>query len=272
MAKATIYSVADRVAHLQLSRPHRRNAWTGSMHAEYRAALAEAESDEGVRAIVVSGDPEGRAFCVGGDAEALAGHVDRGGYDPGTGPGLAKPGYGVSPEFDHDFAFQMGMTKPIVAAVNGAAAGVGLAVMCFADIRIVDRSAKLTTAHGKLGLPVEYGMSWLLPRLVGLTRAADLVLTSRVFTGADALAWDLALEAAPNPAACVERALEYATELAFTVSPSSLAASKRQLYLDQHRGVGASVAESNRLLAEMMTGPEFAEGVAALREKRPPEF
>ncbi len=242
------------------------------MHTEYRAALAEAESDQSVRAIVVSGDPEGQAFCVGGDADALAGHVDRGGYDPGTGPDLATPGYGVSPEFDHDFAFQMGMTKPVVAAVNGAAAGVGLAVVCFADIRIVDEAAKLTTAHGKLGLPVEYGMSWLLPRLVGLTRATDLVLTSRVFTGADALGWGLALEVTPDPATCVERALEYAEELAATVSPASLAASKRQLYLDQHRGIGSSVAESGRLLAEMMTGPEFAEGVAALREKRPPEF
>ena len=242
------------------------------MHREYRAAMAAAEDDPAVRAIVVSGDPEGRAFCVGGDAEALAGHVERGSYDAGTGEpaALAHPGYGVAQEFDQDFAFQMAMTKPIIAAVNGAAAGVGLAIVCFADIRIVTAEAKLTTAHGPLGLPAEYGLSWLLPRQVGVTRATDLLLTSRIFTGSDAGDWGLATEVSPTPEETVSRAFRYAADMLSRSAPTAIASSKRQLALDLHRDIGSSVADAGERLAQMMTSEEYAAGVARLRgSKRP---
>ncbi len=124
--KATRLDVTDRIATIRLHRPNRMNAWTGRMHTEYRWCLAQADQDNDVTAIVVTGS--GRAFCVGGDSEALAGHVRKGGYDPGTGE-LAKPGFGVAPEFDASFAYQYGLTKPLIAAVNGAAAGVGLALL-----------------------------------------------------------------------------------------------------------------------------------------------
>jgi hypothetical protein len=131
----------------------------------------------------------GRGFCAGADTRALEGHVERGGYDAGTPPDLARPGYGVRPEFDADFAYHFGMAKPVIAAVNGPAAGVGFALACYCDLRFAAAGAKLTTSHGRLGLPAEYGLSWLLPRLIGLTRAADLLLSSRVV---------LAEEAAPG--------------------------------------------------------------------------
>ena len=135
--------------------------------------------------IVVTG--AGRGFCAGADSQALSGHVDRGGYDAGTPADLANPGYGVSPEFDHDFAFHFGLTKPVIAAVNGPAAGVGLVLACYCDLRFAAAGAKLTTAHGKLNLPAEYGLSWLLPRLIGLGRANDLLLSSRVVLAEEAL-------------------------------------------------------------------------------------
>ena len=116
--KVTRYEVADAVATITLVRPERLNAWTGRMHTEYRALLARAADDPGVRVIVVTG--AGRGFCAGADTRALEGHVERGGYDPGTGPDLARPGYGVRPEFDADFAYHFGIAKPIIAAVNGA--------------------------------------------------------------------------------------------------------------------------------------------------------
>ena len=159
------------------------------MHTEYRWVLARLAEDAGVRVVVVTGTPP--AFCVGADSAALAGHVERGGYDDGLPAELATPGHGVRPEFDHDFSFHFGLPYVLVAAVNGAAAGVGLAVALFCDLRFVSATAKLTTAAPRLGLPAEYGMSWMLPRLIGVTRANDLLLSGRVVTGAETADWGL---------------------------------------------------------------------------------
>ncbi len=118
--KTIKYDVADHVATITLSRPHRMNAWTGRMHTEYRWVLSEADNDPQVRVIVVTG--EGRAFCAGADMQALEGHVEKGGYDPGTPDPLAEPGFGVRPEFDASFAYHFGLKKPVIAAINGPAA------------------------------------------------------------------------------------------------------------------------------------------------------
>ena len=213
--KVTHYEVAEAVATITLARPQRLNAWTGRMHTEYRALLARAEADPQVRVVVVTG--AGRGFCAGADTAALDGHVARGGYDPGTGPDLATAGYGVRPEFDAEFAYHFGLTKPVLAAVNGAAAGVGFALACFCDLRFAATGAKLTTAHGRLGLPAEFGLSWLLPRLVGLTRATDLLLSSRVFMAEEAAAMGL-VNAVVGPGDVLPHTLEYARMLATTVS------------------------------------------------------
>jgi enoyl-CoA hydratase/carnithine racemase len=269
--KATRLEVADRVATVWLHRPHRHNAWTGRMHVEYRWILAQLDADHGVRAVIVTGTPP--AFCVGGDREALAGHAERGSYDAGLPDELSQPGYGVRPEWDHDFAWHHALRLPVIAAVNGACAGVGLALSLFCDLRFVSATAKLTTAAPKLGLPAEYGTSWILPRLVGVTRAADLLLSGRVVTGAETEAWGLWNGVAADGAGAVAAAGAAARQLATTVSPASVAATKRQLYEDLlHSDVGAAVEESKRLMDRMMGGADYREGVAALRERRPPRF
>ena len=268
--KVVEYRVDERVATITLNRPHRLNAWTGRMHAEYRWALAEAERDADVRSIVVTG--AGRGFCAGADAAALDKHVEAGGYDSGVVESeLAQPGFGVRPEFDHAFAFHYGVAKPIIAAINGAAAGVGLVLACYCDIRFAAAGAKLTTSAARLGFPAEYGLSWVLPRLIGTGRAADLLFSSRVVLAEEAEAMGLVNKVLP-PDELLPYALAYATQLATEISPASLAANKRQLYADWHRDVGTSVAESEQLIAEMATGPDFAEGVRAYLEKRPPRF
>ena len=267
--KAVSYTVDDRIAVIRLARPERHNAWTGRMHTEYRWALQQANDAAEVGAVVITG--EGRAFCVGGDAEALAGHAERGAYDPGTGDELASPGFGVAPEFDAAFAYHFGLAKPVLAAVNGAAAGIGLALACFADVRFIAGDARCTTAHGKLNLPAEYGLSWLLPRLVGLTRANDLLLSSRVFTGDEAAAYGLALEALPADEV-LPRTVAYARQLVETVAPESLKQTRRQVYRDLHRDVATAVEDSEGLLRAMMQQPDYREGVKAFLEKRSPNW
>jgi len=267
--KVTRYEVRDRVATITLDRPERLNAWTGRMHAEYRALLERAATERAVRVIVVTG--AGRGFCAGADARALEGHVARGAYDPGLGDEVAMPGYGVRPEFDADFAYHFGVPKPIIAAVNGAAAGVGLVLACYCDLRFAARGAKLTTSHGRLGLPAEYGLSWLLPRLIGVTRAADLLLSSRVVLAEEAEDLGLVNRALP-PEELLPHTYAYAARLASEIAPSSLAATKLQLYRDLHGDVASSVVDAGTRMETMMRGADFTEGVAALTEKRAPDF
>lgn len=268
--KVTRYEVADGVATVWLDRPHRRNAWTGRMHAEYRSIMATLDADPAVRCVVVTGS--GESFCVGADSEALAKHSDRGGYDPGLPPDPANPGYGARPEWDHDFAWHFGLRMPVIARVNGACAGVGLVLACYCDLRIAVDDAKLTTATPQLGLPAEYGLSWLLPRLVGATLAADLLLTGRIVRADDA-----AVAGLFNRVVASEELDEavgaYTRRFAHEVSPAAVATAKRQLWGDLlDADVGASVERSKGLLDEMMAAADYREGVAALRERRAARF
>lgn len=269
--RATKYVVGENgVARVTLNRPHRNNAWTGRMHTEYRWCLEQADRDPAVRVVVVTG--EGKSFCVGGDSEALAGHAERGSYDSGVPEDPPNPGYGVHPYFDNDFAWHFGLTVPVIAEVNGACAGVGLVLACFCDLRFSTTTAKFATAAPKLGLPAEYGLSWLLPRMIGLTRAADLLLSGRIIKGTEAAAIGLVNHALPESelSSFVET---YASNLAKHVSPNAVRTTKRQMYLDLIRhDVGSAVGDANRLLNELTGGPDYREGVRALMEKRPPVF
>ena len=263
------WSTEGPVATIWLHRPHRHNAWTGRMHADYRTVMAGLEHRADLRAVVVTGTPP--AFCVGGDSEALAGHVDKGGYDTGLPPEVAQPGGGD--RLGADFAWQLGYRLPIIAAVNGACAGVALALVLFCDLRFGAATAKLTTAAPKLGLPAEYGMSWTLPRLIGVTRANDLLLSGRVVTPADTADWGLWNSVEADGAATLEAAQRYARDLAASTGPLAVAATKRQITDDLLRHDPAqSVNDSIRLLDVAMRTDEYAEGIAALTAKRPPNF
>ena len=269
--KATRYAVVDRVATLTLARPRRRNAWTGRMHTEYRWLLGEADRDPGVRVIVVTGDPEGQAFCAGADLGALEGHAEKGRYDAGIAEDIPTPGYGVDPNFDASFAYHFGLDKPVIAAINGAAAGVGLVLAAFADLRFAVQGAKFTTAHGRFNFPAEFGLSWVLPRIVGLTHANDLLLSSRVFTAEEAMAMGF-LNAVLAPEALIGHVRAYALRMADTVAPGSARATKHQIYRDLHRDAASAVAGAEALLEAMIRHPDYAEGVKAWMQKRPAQW
>jgi enoyl-CoA hydratase/carnithine racemase len=215
----------------------------------------------------------GRGFCAGADSEALAGHVERGGYSNGLPENPPSPGYGVRAEFDADLAYHLGIEKPIVASVNGPAAGLGFALMCYCDVRFAAAGAKLTSAHGRLGLPAEFGLSWMLPRLIGLSRATDVLLSSRIFLAEEAR--DMGLVSAVHPAAeLADHVRTYANDLATGVSAASVAVTKRQLYRDllAAGGPAASITDAEEMMNRMIREPDFGEGVAALRAKRMPRF
>lgn len=239
------------------------------MHAEYRRLLAEAEADPTVRGIIVTG--AGDAFCVGGDMTALEGHVEKGGYDSGLAEPPAVPGQGVDDRFEADFTYHFALTKPVVAAINGPAAGVGLVLACYADFRFAVGDAKLTTAHGRVGLPAEYGLSWLLPRQIGLSRANDLLFTSRVFLGDEAHSLGLVLRTC-EPEWLLDETRQFLSDLIATNSREALAATKQQIYMDLHRDVRSSVEDAQRLLDELTKTRSFAYGVEQLVQRRSPRF
>jgi enoyl-CoA hydratase/carnithine racemase len=250
-----LYSVADHIATVTLHCPEARNGWSIPMEHRYFAALDTAEADPDVRVIVVTG--HGASFCPGLDIARLAG-VARDGL---VREGRRHPHYALQ------------IRKPMIAAINGAVAGVGLVQALVCDMRFAARGARISTSFARRGLSAEYGMSWILPRLVGATRAADLLLSGRVFTPAETEPWGLWNGVEPDGETTLARAMSYAEHLANGVGPTALATTKQQLYRDLlHDSPAEAIHDAQRLLAEAMGTAEYREGVAALREKRAPRF
>ncbi|MEO1554010.1 MAG: enoyl-CoA hydratase-related protein, partial [Pseudomonadota bacterium] len=209
----------------------------------------------------------GDRFCVGGDSQALDGHSKSGSYDPGTAPDMVTPGETTFAPFQEDFSYHFALRKPVIAALNGAAAGVGLVLACYADIRFAVPGAKLTTAHGPLNLPAEYGLSWLLPRLIGGSRAMELLISSRKFLTDEAHAMGL-IHQLVAPDKLIDTARAYASDVLTRVSPEAAYQSKRQTYIDFHRDVGASIRDANDLLDSMVKQADYKEAIAAFLERR----
>ena len=167
--------------------------------------------------------------------------------------------------------FPLSISKPILAAINGACAGIGLVAALMCDVRFAAEGAKLTTAFARRGLVAEHGISWMLPRLIGPARALDLLLSGRVVFAEEAQTLGL-VNRVYAPDRLLEETLDYARELASKCSPASMATMKRQVYADLQRGLGEALAEADRLMLESFTAPDFAEGVTSFLEHRDPRF
>ena len=257
MSDVVLFEVTDRVAVLTLNRPDRLNAWTQAMQRRYFDLLAECGEREDVRAIVVTG--AGRGFCAGADMQDLqaigAGNLD----------GL------VGEHDERPQAFPLTIPKPIIAAINGACAGLGLVQALMCDLRFAAADAKFTTAFARRGLVSEHGISWILPRLIGPARALDLLLSARVVLGSEAAELGL-VNRAVEDGRTLEVAVDYARELATYSAPSSMATAKRQVYADLDRGLEPAVAEANQLMGESLQAADFVEGVRSFVERREPAF
>jgi enoyl-CoA hydratase/carnithine racemase len=267
--KTVLYEAGDGIGLITLNRPERSNAWTGRMAYEYRTAMQLAADDDRVGAIVVTG--AGRHFCVGADNQALGGFAETGRYSTGITEAPPDPGDPAHPAYGTPFGFTLAIPKPVIAAVNGAAAGVGFIAACFADIRFGAAGAKWTPATSKLGLPAEYAISWILPRLIGYGRAVEWMLSSRPVVSEEAYQMGL-LHAVAAPGEVLDATLTYARRLIDDVAPSSLRSVKRQASLDLFRSLAESSEEAVGLIHEMIGSEDYKQGVQALTEKRPPNF
>ncbi len=239
---------------ITLNRPERMNGWTQDMEVAYFDALAELAQDDAVRAIVVTG--AGRAFCAGADMAVL----DALGSGEKTLTTAGRPK-----------TFPLSIPKPIVAAVNGPCAGVGLVQALMCDVRIAAAGAKLTTSFSRVGLVAEHGISWLLPRHVGIGNALDLLMSGRVVLAEEALRMGLVQQVC-DPGQVLDVALAYADDLATRASPTAMATIKAQVYRHLEQDLGLALEESNGLMHTALAEPDFAEGVAAFQAKRAPSF
>jgi enoyl-CoA hydratase/carnithine racemase len=249
--------VSDGVALLTLNRPDRLNAWTGAMEHAYFALLERCARDEHVRAIVVTG--AGRGFCAGADMQQLQALGD-GELDTDDAARERRPQ-----------TFPLSIPKPIIAAINGACAGIGLVQALMCDVRFAAAGAKLTTAFARRGLIAEHGISWVLPRLVGPADALDLLLSGRVVLAEEAHALGL-VNRVLAPDALLDAALAYARELAVNCSPASMATIKRQVYAALDQALPDALADADRLMFASFTAADFVEGVASFVERRDPRF
>lgn len=250
-----LYEAADGIATITLNRPDRLNAWTGPMGRAYFDALDRAGDDPDVRVIVVTG--AGRGFCAGADMDMLQGIGAAGGTgnDPETRP--------------HTYATSI--PKPVIAAINGACAGLGFVHAMMADVRFAAEGAKFTTAFSRRGLVAEHGVSWVLPRLVGPAVALDLLMSGRVFLAEEAAELGVVNRTVPADD-LMSTVMDYAREMADNVASTSMAVIKHQVWSHLEQTMADSLTDTNGLMRNSLRRADFKEGVASFVDKRAPEF
>jgi enoyl-CoA hydratase/carnithine racemase len=253
-SSVVLYDVTDGVATLTLNRPERLNAWTAEMAERYFALMAQSANDPEVRVIVITG--AGRAFCAGADMAELRT------LETGPLPGDDRP---------QETFHTMEIPKPVIAAINGACVGIAFLLVATCDMRFAATGAKLSTTFARLGLNAEAGSSWILPRLMGLGPALDVLLSGRTFLSEEAKEMGF-VDRIYAPERLLPETLAYAREMAERGSPASFAVIKRQVYGDLHRDYASAETDSLRLTREALKRPDFREGLASFSEKRPPRF
>ena len=269
--RETLYEVADRVATITLNRPDKLNAWTSVMEQEVRSAMAEAAQDEDVRVIVLTG--AGRGFCAGADMSHLSEVATRG-VDEAAKTQLLQTGEqreGVRPDFQKKYSYFPTIGKPVIAAVNGPIVGLGLVIALYCDLRWASDSARFSTTFARRGLVAEYGMAWMLPRLVGHANALDLLFSARTIDAAEALRMGLVNQVFPQ-SVFLDKVREHARDLASNVSPRSLRVMKRQVYDAIFQTLEEAFQTSEREMLASLQSKDFKEGVAHFLEKRAPTF
>jgi enoyl-CoA hydratase/carnithine racemase len=257
MSDEILYDVDGGVAVITLNRPDKLNAWTPTMGERYLELLEQVKTDPDVRVAVLTG--AGRGFCAGADMNLLSNLAESKGEERvggtlGKGPSEMEPS----------------VPKPVIAAVNGACAGLGLVRAMFCDLRFAAAGSKFTTAFVRRGLVAEYGLSWLLPRLTGVSRSLDVLLSGRVFLAEEAFEMGLVNRVVEGDV--LAAAVDYARELAAYSSPASMRDMKQQVWGDLVGSLDESWSRTEQLMLASFTRPDLAEGVTSYLEGRDPQF
>ena len=265
------YEVDGPVATITMNRPDQLNALTDLTQAEIRHALEQSDNDPNVIGTVLTG--AGRGFCAGVDMNALGSMSDAGERSKSNFDHLkANPG---NPDNDPNYhgspTYFLGLRKPLIAAINGAAAGLGFSYATFCDMRFMDSNAKLVTSFGPRGLIAEHGTSWMLPRIVGPSNALDMYWSSRKIEGEEAHRMGYANRLC-EPGSCCSEAQQFLRDIAGTSAPNSIMMMKRQVYKHLNRELGEAMNESTVWMDESLKHDDFKEGVASFVERRPPNF
>lgn len=268
-----LYNVAGHVATITLNRPDKLNAWTAVMEREVSIAFEDAEKDDNVRVIILTG--AGRGFCAGADMGLLSNVAEFGLDERGREQALRNCASGakssVRSDFQKKYTYFPAIEKPVIAAVNGADVGLGLVISLYCDLRFASDAAKFSTAFARRGLIAEYGLAWILPRLVGHANALDLLFSARMIDAAEAHRIGLVNAVFPQDV-FMDKVNQYATDLAENVSPRSLRIMKRQVYDAMFQGLEAAFEASEREMLASLQSEDFKEGVAHFLQKRPPVF
>ncbi|MGD0435133.1 MAG: enoyl-CoA hydratase [Bryobacteraceae bacterium] len=268
----TLYHVSDRVATVTLNRPDKLNAWTAVMEQEVRASIYEAEKDDSVRVIVLTG--AGRGFCAGADM-SLLGAIAKQGLGHAGEHVLANSGNGhranVRADFQKKYSYFPSIQKPVIAAVNGPAVGLGFIISLYCDLRFASDAARFGTAFAKRGLIAEYGLAWLLPRLIGPANALDMLFSARLVDASEALHMGLVNRVFPQEG-FLDGVLSYAKELANNVSPRSMRVIKEQVYNAMFQTLSEAFEASEKEMIQSLQCEDFKEGVAHFLEKRAAAF
>lgn len=270
-----LFQAADGVATITLNRPDRLNAWTPDMADQLRHAVAQAGHDPAIRVVVITG--AGRGFCAGADMAALDQTANRGQASgrevlyPDDVDFPAAPGPDLGGLYPGRFGYLYSCPKPVIAAINGPCAGIGLIVTLYCDLRFAAEDARFSTAFAARGLVAEHGIGWLLPRLVGEAHAMDLLLTSRKFTGTEAARMGLVNATLPADG-LMDHVTTVAQGMAQGVSPRAMAIMKRQVRLGYAQDFAQSLSLADAEMSASFQSDDFREGVKSYVERRAPRF
>ncbi|HMC60018.1 MAG TPA: enoyl-CoA hydratase [Candidatus Solibacter sp.] len=271
-----LYTVSGRVATVTLHRPDKLNAWTRTMEAEVRQAMREAATDDTVRVIVLTG--AGRGFCAGADMSLLQDVVERRVHPlPDSARDETSANHGnaehkdARADFERQYSYFPAIPKPVIAAINGPAVGLGLVIAMFCDLRFASEEAKFGTAFARRGLIAEYGLAWLLPKAIGHANALDLLLSARIVNAQEALRMGLVNQVFAH-VKFMDGVYAYANALADSVSPRSMRVIKRQVYEAMFQTLGQALDTATEEMRASLQCEDFREGVAHFVEKRAPAF